>query len=716
MVPLWSPETLQLARDTNRLLFVSIGFAACHWCYVMERESFDDFSIAKMLNGYFIPVKVDREERPDIDRQYMGFLQETTGGGGWPLNVFVTPDLEPVFGGTYWPGPKVNPPGRGACFVQILEIMSNMWKNQEDKCRESGRAAVKQLRQVMETEYRTVHARDEEDVLELEVLRDSYLHYRAKFDTKFGGFGDQPKFPVPTHLGHLLKLASYPLPVREAVGEDTCEDARHMALKTLECMARGGIKDQTGHGFARYSVARDWSLPHFEKMPVLNHPNYPSGHANELYRLNDNAQLLSLFVDAWLVKRLPLFEEMACDVAEYLTARPMASPLGGIHASEAAHSLPGTDNKRLQDGAYFLWTMDEFKSILTEEEVGVCATYWKVKEGGNTEKRHDSHGDYQGKNTLCVLEETADIARKLNKSQYDIRRIISNAKQKLLAYRDESRQGPALDDKILTAWNGLAISGLARAGVVFNDTFYISAAVKAATCIKENLFHGDSGTLKRFYREGPGEIPGFADDYAFLIAGLIDLYGATFDDKWLSFADTLQRTQIDQFWDVDNHAFFTTQADQPDILIRSKDGVDNAEPSINGVSASNLFRLAALLNDTGYEKKAKQTLVAHAGAIRGFPAGYSGMMSSLIASKLGMGNLVVSGQGAGVDAMVRRYHESVTPRHTLVRIGMDTQSEWLCRRNTFVGNSDPQLGMVQLCESGVCTILSKEDIEKLFLD
>lgn len=273
---LWTPETLQLARETNRLLFVSIGFSACHWCHIMERESFCEESVAKMLNGHFLPVMVDREERPDIDRQYMDFLQETTGGGGWPLSVFATPDLEPVFGGTYWRGPKADPPGRGACFMQILEIMSNMWKQQEEKCRQSGRAVVKQLCQVMEIGDQAVHARGEEEVLELGVLRDSYRHYKRQFDTKFGGFGFQPKFAIPTHLGHLLKLSSYPLPVREAVGEDACQDARDMALKTLHCMARGGIKDQLAHGFARYSVTRDWSLPHFEKMSVLDYPGHSS--------------------------------------------------------------------------------------------------------------------------------------------------------------------------------------------------------------------------------------------------------------------------------------------------------------------------------------------------------------------------------------------------------------------------------------------------------
>jgi uncharacterized protein YyaL (SSP411 family) len=271
---LWTPETLDLAQETNRLLFVSIGYSACHWCHVMAHESFDDPRIAQLLNEHFIPIKIDREERPDIDRQYMDFLQATSGGGGWPLNVFVTPDLEPVFGGTYWPGPKSERAQfGGATFEQVLLKVAEAWKEQEDKVRANGKKIIEQLREFAQEGNlggRTGGkvSDNEPDGLELDLLEESFQFYKGRFDSIYGGFGGAPKFPTPAHLKHLLRLPSYSPEVREVVGEKDCVYARGMALMTLECMAKGGIKDQIGHGFARYSVTRDWSLPHFEKMYV----------------------------------------------------------------------------------------------------------------------------------------------------------------------------------------------------------------------------------------------------------------------------------------------------------------------------------------------------------------------------------------------------------------------------------------------------------------
>ena len=267
---LWTPDTLQLAKQTNRLLFVSIGYSACHWCHVMAHESFDDPRIAQLLNEHFIPIKIDREERPDIDRQYMDFLQATSGGGGWPLNVFVTPDLEPVFGGTYWPGRNSERAQMGgATFEQILQKVAEAWKEQEDKVRQNGKKIIEQLREfTQEGNLGGRTGENEQDGLELDLLEESFQFYKGRFDSIYGGFGGAPKFPTPAHLKHLLRLPAYSTEVKDVVGEKECVYARGMALMTLECMAKGGIKDQIGHGFARYSVTRDWSLPHFEKMYV----------------------------------------------------------------------------------------------------------------------------------------------------------------------------------------------------------------------------------------------------------------------------------------------------------------------------------------------------------------------------------------------------------------------------------------------------------------
>lgn len=363
---LWTPETLELARRTNRLLFVSIGYSACHWCHVMAHESFADPRIAQLLNAHFVPVKIDREERPDLDRQYMDFLQATSGGGGWPLNVFLTPECEPIFGGTYWPGPKSERSSAGGTtFEQILVKVAEAWKVQEARCRQSAKQITHQLREFANEGTLQDGQAVENYSLELDVLDDAFQYYRHRYDSQFGGFNGAPKFPTPVHLRPLLRVACYPREVREIVGEDECVQARAMAVRTLEYMAKGGIKDQIGHGFARYSVTRDWSLPHFEKM------------------LYDNSQLLPVYLDAYLLTQSPLFLDTVNDIAKYLTSPPMTSSLGAFHASEDADSFPTASDPHKREGAYYVWTADEFNSILGEEESSVCAKYWGVKPEGN---------------------------------------------------------------------------------------------------------------------------------------------------------------------------------------------------------------------------------------------------------------------------------------------------------------------------------------------
>lgn len=697
---LWSPQTIELAKQTNRLLFVSIGYSACHWCHVMAHESFDDPRIAQLLNEHFIPVKIDREERPDIDRQYMDFLQATSGGGGWPLNVFVTPDLEPVFGGTYWPGPHSERARMGANFEQILVKIAETWKEQEGRVRDNGKKIIGQLREFAQEGNlggRTGGnvSDGEQDSLELDVLEESYQFYKGRFDSIYGGFGGAPKFPTPAHLKHLLRLGSYSPEVRGVVGENECIRARGMATMTLEKMAKGGIKDQIGHGFARYSVTKDWSLPHFEKM------------------LYDNAQLLPVYLDAYLATKGSTFLEAAHDVATYMTTEPMASSIGGIHAAEDADSYETPLSKHKSEGAFYVWKMDDLKRLLTEQEAQICAKYWNVKSGGNIDSRYDAQGELVGQNTLCVKYEPAELAKEVGMSEEEVKKIIESGRQKLLAYREENRPRPALDDKIVTSWNGLALGGLARAGAALSTPAYISAAQKVVECIRDKLFDTDSGTLRRVYREGPGETPGFADDYAFLVSGLIDLYEATFDSRWLEFADTLQKTQIKHFWDEAKQGFFSTPANQPDILIRAKDGMDNAEPSTNGVSANNLFRLGSLFNDETYEKMAKRTLAAFEVEIGQHPGLFSGMMPSVVASKLGMKAIMVVGEGEAQEAMMKKWNENLMPNYTILRVGGGANSEWLRSRNELLTDLDGSRSMLQLCENGVCRLLDVKEVNAL---
>ncbi|KAG8165458.1 hypothetical protein KVR01_004010 [Diaporthe batatas] len=699
---LWTPETLDLAKRQNKLLFVSIGYSACHWCHVMAHESFDHPGIAMLLNEKFIPVKIDREERPDIDRQYMDFVVATTGHGGWPLNVFVTPDLEPIFGGTYWPGEGSDDHG-SMTFGDVLNMVSRMWVENEAKVRDSGKQITEALRRFAEQSRVDEDHQDGNDA-SLELLTESVQHYKGQFDKAHGGFGEAPKFPTPANLTHLIRLGSSGKEVKDVVGEDACTDAREMVLHTLRKMARGGIKDQVGNGFARYSVTQDWSLPHFEKM------------------LYDNAQLLPLYLDAFLLNGDKIFLDITNDVAKYLTSPPMTSSEGGIHASEDADSAPSTAESNKREGAFYVWHYNELDALLEKDELEICARYWNIKPGGNVDSEHDIQGELAGRNTLSVQMSTEELAQSVNETPERVEEILNRVRSKMLSYRDERRPRPALDDKVVTAWNGLAIGGLARASAALRAAGqhddaepYLVSAKKAASFIREQLFSPGQDTLRRVFREGPGDTHGFADDYAYLISGLIDLYEATFDDAHLEWADSLQKTQIRLFWDGSSHGFFSTPADQPDILVRSKDAADNAEPGTNGVSAWNLLRLGSLLDDAVYVEQGKQTIAAFGPDMRKQPAAYSSLLDAAAAARVGLKGVMLAGEGELVSAAIKKLHETVRPGWTVLRVGGSAKSEWLRGRNQLLKDLDGTKEMVQLCEGKTCRLLGHKDIDGLAL-
>lgn len=392
----------------------------------------------------------------------------------------------------------------------------------------------------------------------------------------------------------------------------------------------------------------------------------------------------------------------------------MASSLGGINSSEDADSLATAIDKEKREGAYYVWTLDEMKGVLTDTELEVCTKYWNVQQEGNIDERFDAQGELVGQNTLCVAyEQPAELAEGIGMSEGEVKQALQSGKQKLLAYREENRPRPALDDKIVVSWNGMAIGGLARAGVALETPAYIIAAKNAVECIRKNLFDEQTSTLRRVYREGPGEAPGFADDYAFFVSGLIDLYEATFDSGYLAFADTLQKTQNSLFWDSAKHGFFSTPANQPDILIRSKSGMDQAEPSTNGISAENLFRLGSLFNDEGYEKMGKQTAAAFEVEMGQHPGLFSGMMSSVVAATLGKKGIMVVGESEAGEAALRKLRETVTPNCTVLRVGEGVKSEWLRGRNELLKDVDGSKPILQLCEGGVCKLLDAKDVDVL---
>ena len=511
----------------------------------MERESFLSPDIAHILNTSFIPIKIDREERPDIDAIYMNYVQATTGSGGWPLNVFVTPDLEPVFGGTYWPGPNASVTGSGSAlagtvgFMDILEKMKAVWTQQEGRCRESAKEITKQLREFAEEGVHSHQMGEKADGegLELELLEEAYQHFVRKYDKINGGFSSPPKFPIPVNLSFLLRLSHGPDPVKHIVGEKECENATEMVVQTLKKIARGGIRDQIGYGFSRYSVTRDWSLPHFEKM------------------LYDQAQLLDVYLDAFLTTGDSEFLETVYDIATYLTTSPIAAPEGGFYSAEDADSYPSKSDHEKREGAFYVWSRKSLIAVLGERDGDMCARFYGVTADGNVAKENDPHDDFISQSVLHIRCTPSTLAKQLGLTEGEVTRVLKDGRRKMREYRERERPRPALDDKIVLAWNGLAIGALARTAAALEATDpvkareCIAAGEKAVEFIQRALFDADTATLWRIYREGRGDAPGFCDDYAFLIQGLIDLYEATFNDQYLRFADILQSS----FFPVPRH-------------------------------------------------------------------------------------------------------------------------------------------------------------------
>lgn len=498
----------------------------------MEKESFMSPEVASILNESFVPIKVDREERPDVDDVYMNYVQATTGSGGWPLNVFLTPDLEPVFGGTYWPGPNSTTlPGHMTLgFVEILEKLREVWKTQQERCWESAKEITKQLREFAEEGTHSHQGeREADEDLDLELLEEAYQHFVARYDSIHGGFSRAPKFPTPANLAFLLRLGSYPDEIKDIIGAEESEKATVMAVTTLVRMARGGIRDHIGHGFARYSVTPDWLLPHFEKM------------------LYDQAQLLDVYADAFKLTHDAELLGAVYDLVMYLTSPPIQSSTGGFHCSEDADSLPTPNDTEKREGAFYVWTQKELTQVLGQRDAGVCARHWGILPDGNVAPEHDPHDEFMNQNILSVKVTPSKLAKEFGLGEDEVVRIIKSGKQKLREYRERTRARPDLDDKIIVAWNGLAIGALAKCSALFEEIesskalLCREAAARAIDFIKNNLFEKPTGQLWRVYRGGSrGETPGFADDYAYLISGLLNMYEATFDDGYLQFAEQLQ--------------------------------------------------------------------------------------------------------------------------------------------------------------------------------
>jgi len=585
----WGPEAFEKARRENKPIFLSIGYSTCHWCHVMERESFENQQTADILNREFVAIKVDREERPDIDRIYMTFVQAATGSGGWPMSVWLTPDLQPFFGGTYFP--PVNRFGHPG-FPAVLTQIATAWRTQQAQIVDSARDAVEQLRRQVAVEPARTGWAD----IDAATLDSGFFAFRRTFDSQLGGFGGAPKFPRPSVHNFLLRYYA----------RTKSEDALEMALQTLREMAKGGMHDQLGGGFHRYSVDERWFVPHFEKM------------------LYDQGQLAMAYLEAFQITHDQQYAAVARRIFDYVL-RDMTDSGGAFYSAEDADSAADAAQPNIKgEGAFYIWSADEIRALVeTPASDWFCYRYG-VAEGGNVAS--DPHGEFTGRNILYQANELEDTALHFDRPVEEIRAALDRAGEILLAARGK-RPRPHLDDKVLTSWNGLMISALARGGAVLEEPRYAGAARRAAEFLIERMVQPETGILLRRYREGDAAIPGFLDDYALFAQGLLDLYEAQFDRRHLDLALRVTQKQRELFEDP-RGAFFSSAEGDSGVLLRVKEDYDGAEPSGNSVALGNLLRLAQITNREDLRASAERLLAAFAPRLTAMPAALPQMLAA----------------------------------------------------------------------------------------
>ncbi len=603
----WGEEAFARAEKENKPVLLSIGYSTCHWCHVMEKESFTDPAVALIMNKNFICIKVDREERPDIDRIYISAVTALTGSAGWPLNLFLTPKLKPFFGGTYFPGRSKF---GITSWADLLNKITIAWNDpvtygkiisSADSITEAVRNNLSPGHNITaSTQNRNVH------------LEKAFEYYASVFDGKSGGFGKAPKFPSPSILNFLLAYYSYG---KKAGNAASAKKALQMADFTLKAMARGGIYDQIGGGFHRYSTDEKWHIPHFEKM------------------LYDNAQLITTYLEAYQITSDNYFIKIAGETADYVL-RDMTNPMGGFYSAEDADSLPGKpvqispgEEQEKIEGAFYVWSRKELDDILGVDAAEIFSFHFGVLLGGNAE--HDPHGYFEGKNILYARHTIEETAAKFNLSKEKISQIINESTNRLYHAR-RKRIRPHLDDKILTSWNGLMISALCKAYQVLGDKKYLEAAKNAAEFILSDLYDKKTGRLFRRWRDGEKNIFGMGSDYAFFISGLIDLYVSDSGSKWLEAAVLLSEEHLRLFYDAENGGFYMTSPEHDkNLILRIKDDSDSVIPSPGSVAIRNLLRLSGITGRIDFAKVAEKNIEAILSGDTFHPASFPNMLAVL---------------------------------------------------------------------------------------
>ncbi len=644
----WGEEAFAAARGESKPIFLSIGYSTCHWCHVMARESFESEEIAGLLNEHFVPIKVDREERPDVDRVYMTYVQATTGGGGWPLSVWLTPDLKPFLGGTYFPpADRWGRPG----FKNVLLQIAEAWDKDRARLLASSEHVVAQLRQASEAP-----AAAAAPGLGPALLARTYEVLKSSYEPRYGGFGGAPKFPRPSAPAFLLRYYA----------RTGTRDALDMVLFTLRKMAEGGMHDHLGGGFHRYSVDERWHVPHFEKM------------------LYDQGQLAATYLDAYQLTHEELFAETARDILDYVL-RDLTGPEGQFYSAEDADSPVPDNPQEHAEGAFYVWEQGEIADLLAPRAADLFGFYYGVEKQGNASG--DAQGELAGKNVLMVTRSVEETASRFGLSVDAARGELAQARRRLFEARAE-RPRPQVDDKTIAAWNGLMISGFARAYQVLGEDAYLASARAAADFIRGHLYDAKSGVLLRRYRQGEAGIEGYLDDYAFLIQGLLDLYEASFDVKDLLWALALQKKQDELFWDAAAGGYFSTGSTDDTILLRLKEDYDGAEPSANSVALLNLSRLAQMTGSAEYDQKAESTLAAFSGVLAAAPHAMPQMMSAFAFRLDKPRQIVIAGDPDAPDtrALLRTVHERFLPDKILLLADGGAGQKTLAGQNAFLGS------------------------------
>jgi uncharacterized protein len=645
----WGEEAFLKAAAEDKPIFLSIGYATCHWCHVMERESFEDEGVASLLNRYFVSIKVDREERSDVDHIYMTVCQALRGTGGWPLSIFMTPERKPFFAGSYFPKTaRLGSPG----FTDLILQLAHLWKNQREKVVQAGEEITKAI------QPQKSHGTDGKS-FSLSVLQEAYEQLRMRFDTRWGGFSNAPKFPTPHNLTLLLRWH-----IRNPGSE-----ALAMVEKTLESMRHGGIFDQVGLGFHRYSVDERWLVPHFEKM------------------LYDQAMLAIAYTEAYQVTRKQAYEKVCREIFEYVL-RDMTDSEGAFYSAEDADSEG-------KEGLFYVWTPEEVKAVLGQELGNFYCRFYDISPEGNFED-HRSIAHISRPLSGASWQDGMDLTERAM--------LLEEANKKLFAVR-ERRIHPLKDDKILTSWNGLMIAALARGYQALRDPLFLQAAAKAADFVLSSL-RQDSGKLLRRYRRGEAAHQAYADDYAFLIWGLIELYESAFDIRYFEEALRLQQLMLDLFWDEQEGGFFYTAHDGEKLILRNKETYDGATPSSNSVAALNLLRLARMSGITSWEEKANRLFEAFVGLVSGAPSAYSQFLHAVDFALGPSKEIVIAGDlgGEPTQKMIETIHGAYLPNRTLMYRGSGKDAVKLAVLAPFTedlptGDNQPT---AYICENYAC--------------